>query len=456
MITKVTRTRIILAAAGLGVAALVAYSMRPKPLVVDTSTVDRGPLETTVDADGRTRVRERYVVVAPVSGRVERIPRLEGAPVRAGEIVARLMPLPLDSLSAAQARARVDAASALALEAAAQVRVASASLDQRRRELSRAQRLAEVGGVAPRVVEEAQLAEVQAREAARAAQQRSVAAEADVRQARAAFLGQERGTAAMVLVRAPAGGRILHVTERSERIVAAGTPLLEVGDPASLERVVINLVIIDQQRYTGGFNGITDLATFELFGVEFGAYSVSTYYLAAGFLTLLLFLGLALMNSKTGLILQAIRDDETRVRYFGYDVANYQNFIFCVSAAVAGLAGMLYTLVMEFASPTFLAVPISLSIVIWCAVGGRASLLGAALGAIVVTGVQGSLSDSKTFLDTWMLIMGALFIVVVLFLPNGLISIVDVIRGRRERRRMALPLPSPRRTGIAAWRRVAR
>jgi HlyD family secretion protein len=235
---KITRTRIILAAAGLGVAALVVYSMRPKPLVVDTSTVARQSLETTVDADGRTRVRERYVVVAPVSGRVERITRLEGASVRAGEIVARLMPLPLDSLSAAQARARVDAASALALEAAAQVRVATASLDQRRRELSRAQRLAEVGGVAPRVVEEAQLAEVQAREAARAAQQRSAAAEADVRQARAAFLGQERGTTAIVLVRAPASGRILHVTERSERIVAAGTPLLELGDPASLEIVI--------------------------------------------------------------------------------------------------------------------------------------------------------------------------------------------------------------------------
>lgn len=201
--------------------------------------------------------------------------------------------------------------------------------------------------------------------------------------------------------------------------------------------VVIQLVIIDQQRFTGGFNGITDLTTLKLFGMEFGAYSLSTYYLAAGFLTLLLFLGLALMNSKTGLILQAIRDDETRVWYFGYDVADYQNFIFCVSAAVAGLAGMLYTLVMEFASPTFLGVPISLSIVIWCAVGGRASLLGAALGAIVVTGVQGSLSDSKTFLDTWMLIMGALFIAVVLFLPDGLISIVDVIRNRRQRRRGA-------------------
>src|SRR5574340_278676 len=208
--------------------------------------------------------------------------------------------------------------------------------------------------------------------------------------------------------------------------------------------VVINLVIIDQQRFTGGFNGITDLTTSELLGVKFGAYSATTYYLAAIVLGALLFLGLALMNSKTGLILQAIRDDEMRVRYFGYDVANYQNFIFCVSAAVAGLAGMLYTLVMEFASPTFLAVPISLSIVIWCAVGGRASLLGAALGAIVVTGVQGSLSDSKTFLDTWMLIMGALFIIVVLFLPNGLISIVDVIRSRREGRRIAAAREAPR------------
>jgi HlyD family secretion protein len=235
---RITRTRIILAAIGLAVIALVVYTMRPKPLVVDTSTVVRRPLETTVDADGRTRVRERYVIVAPVSGRVERITRLEGSAVRAGEVVARLRPLPLDSLSAAQARARVDAASALALEAAAQVRVANAALDQRQRESSRARRLAEVGGVAPRVVEEAQLAELQAREAARAAQQRSVAAEADVRQARAAFLGQERGTTAIVIVRTPASGRILHVNERSERIVAAGAPLLEVGDPASLEIVI--------------------------------------------------------------------------------------------------------------------------------------------------------------------------------------------------------------------------
>ncbi len=187
--------------------------------------------------------------------------------------------------------------------------------------------------------------------------------------------------------------------------------------------VVINLVIIDQQKYTGGFNGITDLTTLTVFGVAFDAYSANTYYLVAGTLCVVLLGGLAITHTKTGLILQAIRDDENRVRFFGYDVAAYQNFAFTLSAGVAGFAGMLYTLVMEFASPTFLSVPLSLSIVIWCAVGGRASLLGAAIGAVLVTGVQGNLSESPAFLNTWMLIMGAIFITIVLFLPNGLISL---------------------------------
>lgn len=198
--------------------------------------------------------------------------------------------------------------------------------------------------------------------------------------------------------------------------------------------VVVNLLIIDQQKYTGGFNGITDLSTLTIFGVAFDAYSSNTYYLIAGTLCVVLIGGLAITQTKTGLILQAIRDDENRVRYFGYDVAAYQNFAFTLSAGVAGLAGMLYTLVMEFASPTFLAVPISLSIVIWCAVGGRGSLLGAALGAILVTGIQGTLSETPAFLDTWMLIMGAIFIAVVLFLPNGLISLIDVVPRALRRR----------------------
>lgn len=192
--------------------------------------------------------------------------------------------------------------------------------------------------------------------------------------------------------------------------------------------VVVNLLIIDQQRFTGGFNGITDLARLSLFGVEFDAYSKSTYYLVATCLTFCLFSCLALTKSKAGLILQAIRDQEDRVRFFGYDVASYKTLAYCVSAAVAGLAGMLYTIVMEFASPTFLDVSLSLSIVIWCAVGGRQSLLGATIGAILVLATQGSLSESETFLDTWTLIMGAIFVLVVLFLPNGLAGLVQIIQ----------------------------
>ena len=191
--------------------------------------------------------------------------------------------------------------------------------------------------------------------------------------------------------------------------------------------VVVNLIIIDQQSYTGGFNGITDLAQFDIFGFAFDAYSASTYYLVAICLTVTLFLALAVSRSKTGLVLQAVRDQEERVRFFGYDVALYKTFVFAVSAAIAGLAGMLYTIIMEFASPTFLGVPLSLSIVIWVAVGGRQSLLGAMLGALLVTGVQGALSESEAFLETWTLIMGGLFVLIVLLMPKGLAGAVEAL-----------------------------
>ena len=198
--------------------------------------------------------------------------------------------------------------------------------------------------------------------------------------------------------------------------------------------VVVNLLIIDQQRYTGGFNGITDLAQLEIFDFNFDAYSSSSYYLIAICLTVTLFLTLAITKSKTGLILQAIRDHEDRVRFFGYDVGLYKIFVFSISAAIAGLAGMLYTIVMEFASPTFLGVTLSLSVVIWVAVGGRQSLLGAMLGALVVTGVQGALSKSEAFLETWTLVMGVLFVLVVLFLPKGLAGAFEMLSRRLERK----------------------
>jgi urea transport system permease protein len=189
--------------------------------------------------------------------------------------------------------------------------------------------------------------------------------------------------------------------------------------------VVLNLVIIDQQSYTGGFNGITDLAQLEIFGLAFDAYGRATFYLVASFVALSLLVAFAFTRTKAGLVVQAIRDHEGRVRYFGYDVAAYQIFVFALSAAIAGLAGMLYTIVMEFASPTFLGVQLSLSVVVWCAVGGRQSLVGAFLGAVLVAGMQGALSESAAFLETWTLVMGALFVLVVLFLPKGLAGLAQ-------------------------------
>lgn len=189
--------------------------------------------------------------------------------------------------------------------------------------------------------------------------------------------------------------------------------------------VVLNLVIIDQQSYTGGFNGITDLAQLEIFGIAFDAYGRATFYLVASCVALSLLIAFAFTRTKAGLVVQAIRDHESRVRYFGYDVAAYQIFVFALSAAIAGLAGMLYTVVMEFASPTFLGVQLSLSVVVWCAVGGRQSLVGAFLGAVLVAGMQGALSESKAFLETWTLVMGGLFVLVVLFLPKGLAGLAQ-------------------------------
>jgi HlyD family secretion protein len=218
--------------------ALIAYARRPKPMVVDSVAVTRGPLESTVDADGRTRVRERYVVAAPVAGRVERIALTEGTVVHAGEVILMLRPLPLDSTAVAQARARVEAADAIVRQAETDVRTSLAELEQRRRQATRAERLAEYGALAPRDVEEAQLARVQAEEALKAANERVHAAEADGRQARAVLTSQRERSTASIPVRSPASGRVLHVPERSERIVAAGTALVEIGDPRSLEVVV--------------------------------------------------------------------------------------------------------------------------------------------------------------------------------------------------------------------------
>lgn len=198
--------------------------------------------------------------------------------------------------------------------------------------------------------------------------------------------------------------------------------------------VALQLLFVEQQGMTGGQNGLTGLAPLTLLGWTVDTYSTGFYYLVAGCLMTALLIGFYLVNSKFGLVLRAIREDEQRTRFFGYNVASYQTMVFCISAALAGWAGMLYTLVLEFASPTYLSVSFSLAIVIWCAVGGRESMLAAAIGAIVVNILEGRLSD--IFVEGWNLLLGVTFVLVVLFMPRGLYGLarglVAWIGGRRR------------------------
>jgi HlyD family secretion protein len=233
-----TRGRVLLAVLLLAVAGAVGVAMRPDRVDVETAVVRRAPMRVTVDAEGRTRVRDRYVVGAPVSGSVERTPLAEGDLVRAGDVIARIGPTPLDEAGARQARARLDAARAVAREAATRVRVADAASAQAARDLTRAQHLFREGALSRRAMEEAELLAASREAESAAARDHAVAAAAEVRQALAALLHLGANREGVVPVRAPAGGRVLRLADRSERVIAPGTPIAEIGDTRSLEVVV--------------------------------------------------------------------------------------------------------------------------------------------------------------------------------------------------------------------------
>lgn len=194
------------------------------------------------------------------------------------------------------------------------------------------------------------------------------------------------------------------------------------------------LLIINNQPLTGGFNGLANLALLDIAGFEFDPYGPSVYYLVAVTLLVVILIARYLLSGRIGQILKAIREDEARARYLGYDVENYKLFIFCLSAGVAGLAGMLFTVTAEFASPSLMATSFSISMVIWAATGGRASLLGAAIGALIVNFVGSLASESAAVQPVWPIILGGLFIFVVLVMPNGLAGICKGLIERWRKR----------------------
>lgn len=227
--------------------------LRPAAVPVELATVQRGGLEITVDEEGETRVRERYTVAAPVTGRLVRVTLDAGDSVEAGQTVAEIVPQALDPRFLAEAQARQQAAIAQTREAGARVAQAEAALAQARRTAERARRLARDKTISAEELEVATLEETTRKKDLEAARYAANTAAHNLEATDAALLGSGEDTAgsARVEVRAPVRGTVLRVFEESARVVLVGSPVLQIGDPADLE-IVVDVLSTDAVRITPG------------------------------------------------------------------------------------------------------------------------------------------------------------------------------------------------------------
>ena len=231
-------------------AALVvalALGLRPAAVPVETALAERGTLRVTVDEDGRTRVKDRYLVSAPLAGTLTRIGLRAGDSVEQGDVVARIVPTAaplLDARSRAEAQARVAGARAALNQARREVERTRAAHALARRDAERQRRLLRQGATAPQTAEEAETAERMRREDLASAEYGLQVAAAQLRLAQAALArigGQGREE---FPVRAPVAGDVLRVLQESEAVVQPGTPLLEIGNAHALE-VVVDVLTTD-------------------------------------------------------------------------------------------------------------------------------------------------------------------------------------------------------------------
>lgn len=238
---RITRGTIILAIAAAALVAVSAIALRPRPVVVEVGTVHFGPFQVTLEDQGETRSRDRYVVAAPVAGRLLRVHLRDGDAVVKGQVVATLAPVPLSTRERKETTARVDAAAAAERGAQAQLEHVLEDLSQARREDARLQTLAAEGLASKQALDQSRTAVVTLGMEVTAARNRAKSAAAQLRGARAALAAVTHARAAgetTLTIRAPAEGRVLRVLEPSERVIASGTPILVLGDLAHLEVVV--------------------------------------------------------------------------------------------------------------------------------------------------------------------------------------------------------------------------
>jgi HlyD family secretion protein len=243
---------VVVAAAAVG----VVLALRPRPVPVDAAPVTSGPLIVAVEESGKTRVKDRYIVSAPSTGSISRLPLDPGDLVAEGQTLAEIAPSAsplLDQRARAQAEARLGAALSAVNQAQAQTTRAAAGRELAEHDLTRVQRLAKGGAISQQAVDQAEFqARMRKQEESSAAFAAKVAAQ-DLRLARAALAGDRAGSArdGHVDVIAPVSGRVLRVMQKSAGIVPAGAPIIEVGDPAALE-VIVDLLTTAAVQVTPG------------------------------------------------------------------------------------------------------------------------------------------------------------------------------------------------------------
>ena len=251
------RTWIYVGCGVLAAVALVAWAFAPRPLEVEVAAITKGPFQTTIDEDGKTRLRDRYVVSAPLAGRLARIGLREGDAVAANAVVATLTPVlspMLDERTLRELQVRVEVADAQAQRVKARIALAKVGVQQARNEVQRSEQLAVQGFVSPTKLETDRLAALAAQKELDASIEEGHVAGHEIEQARAALLAvrsPERSGSRAFALRSPTGGRVLRVAQTSETTVALGTPLVEVGNTEELE-VVAELLTTDALKAKPG------------------------------------------------------------------------------------------------------------------------------------------------------------------------------------------------------------
>ncbi|WP_382159750.1 urea ABC transporter permease subunit UrtC [Hydrogenophaga sp. ANAO-22] len=199
--------------------------------------------------------------------------------------------------------------------------------------------------------------------------------------------------------------------------------------------LTLTVVVVGQQGDTGGANGITDFKTLLGMDILSDESLRILYFVEVAFLAVAMLLALTLVRTRFGKILIAIRDREDRVRFSGYDTAHMKAFVFACGAVLASVGGAFFTLQVGLISPSVIGVVASVEMVIYAAVGGRLSIPGAVVGALLIGFLKSYLSE--TFPEAWLYFLGGVFILVVWVMPNGLAGLKDQWQARRGGARSA-------------------